>query len=68
MAPFWVRTGAILQPAASARPQRLCPVKVARRQLAEAVGVNPERLVFTSGATEANNLAPLGHARALGGI
>ena len=41
-------------------------MKLARRQLAEAVGVTPERLVFTSGATEANNLALLGHARALG--
>ena len=38
---------------------------MARRQLAEAVGVSPERLVFTSGATEANNLALLGHARAM---
>ena len=41
-------------------------MKLARRRLAEAVGVKPERLVFTSGATEANNLALLGHARALG--
>ena len=56
---------------ASSRQHRLglsasAAVNVARRQLAEAVGVSPERLVFTSGATEANNLALLGHARALG--
>ena len=41
-------------------------MKLARRQLAEELEVKPERLVFTSGATEANNLALLGHARALG--
>ena len=67
MAPFWSADWG--NP--SSRQHRLglsasAAVKVARRQLAEAVGVNPERLVFTSGATEANNLALLGHARALG--
>ena len=39
-------------------------VSLARRQLAECLAVEPERVVFTSGATEANNLALLGHARA----
>ena len=67
MAPFWSEDWG--NP--SSRQHRLglsasAAVKVARRQLAEAVGVSPERLVFTSGATEANNLALLGHARALG--
>ena len=68
MAPFWNADWG--NP--SSRQHRLglsasAAVTVARRQLAEVVGVRPERLVFTSGATEANNLALLGHARALGG-
>ena len=67
MAPFWSAEWGN----ASSRQHRLglsasAAVKLARRQLAEALGVTPERLVFTSGATEANNLALLGHARALG--
>ena len=67
MAPFWSADWG--NP--SSRQHRLglsasAAVKLARRQLAEAVGVNPQRLVFTSGATEANNLALLGHARASG--
>jgi len=37
----------------------------ARRRVAWATGAQPDRVVFTSGATEANNLAVLGHARAL---
>ena len=36
----------------------------ARERLGRCLGVTPERIVFTSGATEANNLALLGHARA----
>ncbi len=39
-------------------------VSVARDRLASFLGATPERLIFTSGATEANNLALLGHARA----
>ncbi len=39
-------------------------VSLARDQLAACLKINPERLIFTSGATEANNLALLGHARA----
>ena len=67
MAPFWSADWG--NP--SSRQHRLglsasAAVKLARRQLAEALGVKPERLVFTSGATEANNLALLGHARTLG--
>ncbi|QNJ18077.1 cysteine desulfurase [Synechococcus sp. A18-40] len=41
-------------------------VNLARRQIADALAVAPQQLVFTSGATEANNLALLGHARARG--
>ena len=67
MAPFWSADWG--NP--SSRQHRLglsasAAVNVARRQLAEALEVKPERLVFTSGATEANNLALLGHARARG--
>jgi len=36
----------------------------ARRQVARAVDCEPEHVVFTSGGTEANNLAVLGQARA----
>ncbi|GCE64946.1 cysteine desulfurase [cyanobiont of Ornithocercus magnificus] len=40
-------------------------VQIARERLAACLNVAPERLIFTSGATEANNLALLGHARAI---
>jgi len=39
-------------------------VDVAREEVAEALGANPEQVVFTSGATESNNLALLGSAAA----
>jgi len=37
---------------------------LARRRVARALGADPERVTFTSGGTEANNLAVLGLARA----
>lgn len=40
-------------------------VEGAREQVARAVGASPREIVFTSGATEANNLALFGAARAL---
>ena len=40
-------------------------VERARAQVAALVGADPREVVFTSGATEANNLAILGSARAL---
>ena len=38
-------------------------VSIAREKIAEALEISPQRIVFTSGATEANNLVLLGHAR-----
>ena len=64
MAPYWSE----LWGNPSSRQHRLgltaaAAVKLARRQIATALAVAPERLIFTSGATEANNLALLGTAR-----
>ncbi|SDY29919.1 cysteine desulfurase family protein [Hymenobacter psychrophilus] len=39
-------------------------VQLAREQVAQLVGAQPGEIIFTSGATEANNLALLGYARA----
>ena len=40
-------------------------VQMAREQLSDCLNCSAEQLIFTSGATEANNIALLGHARAI---
>jgi cysteine desulfurase len=44
--------------------QAATAIKHARQRLAEAIQAQPEQLIFTSGATEANNLAIKGVAEA----
>ena len=39
-------------------------VEVSRETIASCLKINPQRLIFTSGATEANNLGLVGHAKA----
>lgn len=41
-------------------------VEAAREEVAEVLGCDPEEIIFTSGATESNNMALLGVARARG--
>ena len=40
-------------------------VQMAREQISDCLNCSAEQLIFTSGATEANNIALLGHARAI---
>lgn len=43
--------------------QAAAAIEIAREQIATTIGAKPDTLIFTSGATEANNLAILGAAR-----
>jgi cysteine desulfurase len=54
-------------PSSVHRPGRAARVRIdrARRQVAELLGALPGEVVFTSGGTEANNLALRGHKRVL---
>lgn len=60
-------TSAFANPASHHLPGRMAHAAVddARARLAELVGARPGEIVFTSGATEANNLALLGALSAL---
>jgi cysteine desulfurase len=59
---WFANPAAIAHAAGRAAAQR---VAVARAQVARLIGAAPAQIVFTSGATEADNLAVLGTARAL---
>ena len=67
MAGFLTREGCFANPASRSHLagwQAEQAVEKARRQLARLLGADPRELVWTSGATEANNLALIGAARA----
>ncbi|SUO95517.1 cysteine desulfurase family protein [Suttonella ornithocola] len=49
----WYNSGATYEPALAVRKQ----IETARAKLAEQLGIQASEMVFTSGATEANNLA-----------
>ena len=59
---WFANPSAIAHEAGRAAAQR---VALARTQVAQLIGAAPSQIVFTSGATEADNLAVLGTARAL---
>ncbi|WP_158624710.1 cysteine desulfurase family protein [Caulobacter sp. 602-1] len=64
MAPYWTaRAGNAQSP--HARGQAVAAaIELAREEVARLIGAQPQEIVFTSGATEANNLAILGVAEA----
>ncbi|MBI4308897.1 MAG: cysteine desulfurase [Candidatus Omnitrophica bacterium] len=65
MRPFWSeRFGNALSPHAFGRRAR-CAIEEAREELASLLGAHPSEIVFTSGATEANNHVISGVARSL---
>jgi cysteine desulfurase len=58
--------GVFANPSSSHAPGRAAAALIerARAQVASLIGADPQEIVFTSGATESNNLAVLGVARA----
>ncbi|WP_373085210.1 cysteine desulfurase family protein [Sneathiella sp.] len=68
MAPFWrdgVGNPHSMTHAFGARARDA--IEIARTEIAALISANPHEIIFTSGATEANNLALLGIARANAG-
>ena len=63
------RDGTFANPAAGHAPGRAAARRVeqARAEVAALVGARPEQVLFTSGATESDNLALLGAVRYLRG-
>jgi cysteine desulfurase len=68
MREFLGETGWFANPSATAHAAGRAAaqrVELARAQVAQLIGAAPAQIIFTSGATEADNLAVLGTARAL---
>lgn len=65
MANYLTKDGVFANPASDHAPGRKAAeaLAVARRRVAALIGAEPGEIVFTSGATEANNLAIAGAAR-----
>lgn len=64
MTPWWREQVANAHSPHAAGQRAAAAVEIARRQLADLVGVDSGEIVFTSGATEANAIALAGTARA----
>ncbi len=66
MEPYWIKEwGNSSSRQNQAGLKAAAAVSVAREKIAECLHVKPDQIIFTSGATEANNIALLGHARAV---
>lgn len=64
MAPYWVAMAGNATSPHLRGQQAAAAIEAARAQVAKLIGAEPQEIVFTSGATEANNLAILGVAEA----
>lgn len=64
MAPFWAAMSGNAQSPHIRGQVAAAAIELARLRVAKLVGAEPQEILFTSGATEANNLAILGVAEA----
>jgi cysteine desulfurase len=64
MAPWWSQRSANAHSAHAKGQEAAQAVEHARREVASLVGASPTEIVFTSGATESNNLALIGAVEA----